>query len=70
MRTHSEIDELKERVSSLEKVVLTLVSIERISRKDLTKSQKNLLKKTLDDIKHKRHDKFMSLDAFRRKLRK
>ena len=70
MKTYSEIDELKERISSLEKVVLTLVSIEKISRKDLTKSQKDLLKKTLDDIKHKRHGKFMSLDQLKRKLRK
>lgn len=46
------------------------ISIEKISRRDLTKSQKDLLKKTLDDIKHKRHDKFMTLDELKRKLRK
>lgn len=61
-----EVEELKHKVVVLEKLVLTMVSVEKISRKDLTKEQKSLLDETLDDIRNNRLDRFISFEEFKK----
>lgn len=63
-----EVEELKHKVVVLEKLVFTMVSVEKVSRKDLTKEQVNLLDETLDDIINKRHDRFISFEDFKKRL--
>jgi len=63
-----EMEELREKVVVLEKLVFTMVSVEKISRKDLTKEQINLLDETLGDIRNNRHDKFISFDEIKERV--
>ncbi len=63
-----EMEELREKVVVLEKLVLTMVSIESISRRDLTKQQINLLDETLDDIRNNRHNKFISFEQLKTRV--
>ncbi len=63
-----EVEELRHKVVILEKLVFTMVSVEKISRKDLTKEQINLLDETLDDIINKRHDRFISFEDFKKSV--
>lgn len=63
-----EVEELRHKVVILEKLVFTMVSVEKVSRKDLTKAQTLLLDETLDDIRNKRYDRFISFDEFKNRV--
>lgn len=63
-----EVEELKHKVVTLEKLVLTMVSVEKISRKDLTKEQRILFDETLDDIMNKRYDRFLSFEELKKRI--
>ncbi|MCX6821594.1 MAG: hypothetical protein NTW30_02325 [Candidatus Aenigmarchaeota archaeon] len=63
-----EVEKLKHRVIVLEKVVTSLVEIEEFSPKNLSRQEKRHLERTLRYIREGRHDKFMGLDEFERKL--
>ncbi|TRZ54044.1 hypothetical protein D4Q76_03310 [archaeon] len=63
-----EMEELKGRVVMLERLVLTMVSVEKISRKDLTKEQRTLFDETLDDIMNKRYGRFISFEQFKKRV--
>ena len=52
----------------MEKVVTSLIEIEEVSPKNLTKEERGHLKRTLSYMRKGRHDKFMSLDEFERRL--
>lgn len=45
-----------------------MISIEKISRRDLTKEQRTLLDETLDDIRNSRHDKFISFEELKTRV--
>lgn len=45
-----------------------MVSAEKISRRDLTKQQINLLDETLDDIRNNRHNKFISFEELKKQV--
>jgi hypothetical protein len=63
-----EVKEIKQRLIILEKVVTSLIEIEEVSPKNLTKEERRRLERTLSYIREGRHDKFMSLSEFERKL--
>lgn len=65
--TH-EVEEIKHRLIVLEKVVTSLIEIEEVSPKNLSKEERRHLERTLSYIRSGRTDKFMSLDEFERKL--
>ncbi len=65
--TH-EVEEIKHRLIILERIVTSLIEIEEVSPKNLTKEERRHLERTLSCIREGRNDKFMSLDEFERKL--
>lgn len=64
------IQQLEKRVSLLEKIASNFIEIEKVTPKDLTKEESKLLKETSEDIKHKRWNRFMTLEELERKLRR
>jgi DNA invertase Pin-like site-specific DNA recombinase len=63
-----EVNELKQRVVMLEKIVTSLIEIEEVSSKNLTKKERKELERTLKYVKEGRADKFMSLEELRRRV--
>jgi len=63
-----EVEEIKHRLIVLEKVVTSLIEIEEVSPKNLSKEERKHLERTLSYIREGRYDKFMSLDEFEKRL--
>lgn len=64
----NEVEELKERMIVLEKIVVSLITLEKISEKDLTASQRKLLRESLEDIKKRKYDNFLSLEDVKKSI--
>jgi hypothetical protein len=63
-----EVNELKQRIIMLEKIVISLIEIEEVSSKDLTRKERKELERTLKYAREGRADKFMSLEELRRRI--
>lgn len=62
------MNELKQRLVVLEKIVTGLIEIEEVSLKNLTKEEKKQLEKTLKYMSKGESEKFMSLEDLGKKL--
>jgi hypothetical protein len=63
-----EVEDLKRRVSSLEKLLVNFVDLDRISRSDLNSEQKKLLEKVMSDIERRDYREYLTVEQLRKAL--
>ncbi len=65
-----EVKDLRRRVSMLERLVINLVTIERIPKSKLNSEQKKLLELTMTDIERGDYRDYLTVEELRKTLSK